>query len=145
MQGRTPSKGEKVYINAAKRIGCVACRKLGRDTDGLEDYVAFHHNPEKGSLKPLAHFFGYALCPYHHQGVIPPGCEDPKEPVRHKNYDEYTKAFGSDIACAQYVWQNLSLSEEDLIYEAVELEGFDHLIYLDQIHRGNGNGEDQTS
>lgn len=143
MNGRKPSKAELIYINAAKRVGCVACRKMGHDTDGTEDYISFHHNPDKGSSRPLAHFFGYCLCPYHHQGVVPAGCTDPGEPIRHKNEAEFTAKFGSDVACAQYVWNQLTLDQEDKILELAGVESFDDLFFKDMVNEDKERDKNQ--
>ncbi len=88
MKGRKPNKAEQIYGAAViQRCACVACEKLGYENGYPEpaEYIEFHHNPDKGSIKPLSGFFGYGLCAVNHRGAVAGGMKIPEgEPVRHQ-------------------------------------------------------------
>ncbi|HDM8198701.1 TPA: hypothetical protein P0E36_004885 [Vibrio harveyi] len=139
MRGRKPNKAESIFGKAViNAVGCVACAKLGYDNDYPEpaEYVQFHHNPDKGSIKPHCHFFGYGLCPVHHQGTTPGGQKIPEgEPVRHSplgsHYTAFKEKVGTDLDNARYVWDRLPLEAQDQIGELTGIWDFDELLKED--------------
>jgi len=70
MQGRTPIKAEKDWMQIARRLGCIACIKDGKTTPWSvpEEYTAIHHI--EGKTKVDAHFLTLPLCPAHHQHSV---------------------------------------------------------------------------
>ncbi|KFA99458.1 Ref family recombination enhancement nuclease [Vibrio sp. ER1A] len=137
MNSRTPTKAERIYLEAAKiAVGCVACNKLNYENDYLPEYLAIHHSTDKGSKAPLAHFFGVPICGVHHQGVVPSGMKLPKgEPVRHSPLGSHEKVFkekvGSDLELVRFVWSKLSLDAIDAIGEITGIYSFDDLLKID--------------
>lgn len=144
MKGRKPNKAEMIYGAAMlQACGCVACAKLGYDNDYPEpaEYVEVHHNPDKGSIKPLAHFFTYGLCPVHHRAAtngqkLPEG-----EPVRHSplgsHYTAYKERVGTDLDLARHCWERLPLDAQDQIGELTGIWSFDELLELDAKNRNS--------
>ncbi|HHF3225031.1 Ref family protein [Vibrio alginolyticus] len=138
MKGRKPTKAEQIYGQAViQRCGCIACDKLGHPNDWPEplEYIEFHHSSEKGAVKPLAHFFGYGLCPVHHRGAtggnpIPEG-----EPVRHDPLGSRKQLFfnkvGTDLELAEYAWSKLPLEALDQIGELTGIWSFEELVRED--------------
>jgi hypothetical protein len=61
MKGRPPTSKEAQFMNAIAGLGCIACRKDGRE----ELIVSIHHID--GRTKPGAHFLVLPLCGPHHQ------------------------------------------------------------------------------
>ncbi|MCE7567573.1 hypothetical protein LZS85_15725 [Aliivibrio fischeri] len=135
MNGRKPTKAEQAYINGATiSVGCVVCNILGYENDAPPEYLAFHHNTDKGSIEPLCHFFGVPICGVHHQGHenAPKG-----EPIRHKNYAHFKNKVGSDIDLARFVWERLPLDTQDLIGQSQNIWSFDELIERDEQNRNH--------
>ncbi|HCZ9044748.1 TPA: hypothetical protein O4G41_000911 [Vibrio alginolyticus] len=142
MKGRKPTKAEQIYGQAViQRCGCIACDKLGHPNDWPEplEYVEFHHSSEKGAVKPLAHFFGYGLCPVHHRGAtggnpIPEG-----EPVRHDPLGSRKQLFfnkvGTDLELVEYTWSKLPLEALDQIGELTGIWSFEELVREDAKQR----------
>ncbi|EMG7549784.1 Ref family recombination enhancement nuclease [Vibrio alginolyticus] len=138
MKGRKPTKAEQIYGQAViQRCGCIACDKLGHPNDWPEplEYIEFHHSSEKGAVKPLAHFFGYGLCPVHHRGAtggnpIPEG-----EPVRHDPLGSRKQLFfnkvGTDLELVEYAWSKLPLEALDQIGELAGIWSFEELVRED--------------
>lgn len=62
-----PTKAEARRIVAAKEGQCRACAKLGHVTDLCE-----YQHVKRGNRR-IGHMAGYALCDYHHRGVLPEG------------------------------------------------------------------------
>lgn len=137
MNGRKPTLPELLYIEAAKRtVGCYACDKLGRDNDLPEEYLAVHHNPDKGSADKFCHFFTVPLCAVHHQGAVPMGCKLPEdEPVRHSQLGARERLFrtqvGRDIEMCRDIWERLPLDALDRIGMATGIHDFDDLLRRD--------------
>ncbi|EGQ9145689.1 hypothetical protein AAHL06_002937 [Vibrio parahaemolyticus] len=138
MKGRKPTKAEQIYGQAViQRCGCIACDKLGHPNDWPEplEYVEFHHSSEKGAVKPLAHFFGYGLCPVHHRGAT--GCNPiPEgEPVRHDPLGSRKQLFfnkvGTDLELVEYAWSKLPLEALDQIGELTGIWSFEELVRED--------------
>lgn len=136
MKGRKPNKSEQTYIAAMlNSSACVACAKLGYDNDYPEpaEYVEVHHT--NGSIKPLAHFFTYGLCPAHHRGAVN-GTKLPKgEPIRHSPLGSHYAAFkdrvGVELDLVKYVWERLPLDAQDQIGELTGIWSFDELLTQD--------------
>lgn len=141
MNGRSPILSEKLYIDAVKRtVGCYACWKLGYDNDLPEEYLAVHHNPDKGSREKYCHFFAFTLCAAHHQGVVPPGCNLPdNEPVRHSQLGArerlFRKKIGDDLAICFEIWEMLPVDTLDRIGMATGIHDFSDLVRLDAANR----------
>lgn len=67
MKGRTPTKEERDWMDAARSVGCIACVVSGRIRPFTvpSEYTAIHHID--GKTKPGAHLLTIPLCPDHHQ------------------------------------------------------------------------------
>jgi hypothetical protein len=61
MKGRPPTVEEARFMDAIAALGCIACRKDGRENL----MVSIHHID--GRTKPGAHFLTLPLCGPHHQ------------------------------------------------------------------------------
>lgn len=61
MKGRTPNQAELDFHHSMAGLGCIACRKDGRENP----WVSIHHID--GRTKPDAHWEVLALCAEHHQ------------------------------------------------------------------------------
>lgn len=61
MKGRAPTAAEQVFMDAVAKIGCLPCRKDGRENL----HVSIHHID--GRTKEGSHFKVLALCAPHHQ------------------------------------------------------------------------------
>lgn len=137
MNGRKPTIPELLYVDAAKRtVGCYACEKLGYENDWPPEYLAVHHNPDKGSSDKYCHFFSVPLCAGHHQGVVPIGCQlSPDEPVRHSQLGSRERLFrsrvGSDIDMCADIWERLPVDALDKIGMATGIYGFEDLLRMD--------------
>lgn len=112
MNGRTPTKSERLYINACvSEVGCVACRLDGRDIENPQTWTEFHHDPDYGSNDKNAHFHGYGLCSVHHRGAFPPGCvPDNRIAVRHPplgNARSFNDVYGDDAFLCLYAWEQI--------------------------------------
>lgn len=57
-------KAESDRIRQFQRIGCIACRKDGRENVPYD----VHHLTDGG--RRLGHWYTIPLCPWHHRGVI---------------------------------------------------------------------------
>lgn len=62
MKGRTPTKAEREWMDAARELGCIVCLLQYGQTPP----AAIHHLD--GKTKPDAHFKTIGLCYNHHQG-----------------------------------------------------------------------------
>ena len=60
MNGRTPTKAEKDWLEQIVQIGCIVCRTNGKHTPPQVHHI-------EGSRKEGAHFLTIPLCYYHHQ------------------------------------------------------------------------------
>lgn len=112
MNGRTPTKAERLYIDACLReVGCVACRLDGREIENPEIWTEFHHDPDFGSNDRNAHFHGFGLCAVHHRGAFPPGCEpDAGIAVRHpplSSVRRFADVYGDDEFLCLYAWEQI--------------------------------------
>lgn len=137
MLSRTPTKAENIFIRAAiQAVGCYACYKLGHPNDYLEEQLAIHHNPDKGSRDKYCHFFAIPLCGVHHQGAVPPGMKLPAtEPVRHSalgaTESNFKSTVGDDLEISYAVWEKISLDAQDAIGELTGIYSFFDLAKLD--------------
>lgn len=61
MQGRTPTKEEKEWMNQASQLGCIVCRLYVETISPC----SIHHTD--GKVKPGAHLKTIGLCGRHHQ------------------------------------------------------------------------------
>ncbi|MCG6405329.1 Ref family protein [Vibrio fluvialis] len=133
MLGRKPNKAETIYIERVTvSVGCVACHLTGMENDAPPEYLAFHHNPDKGSRDPLCHFFGVPMCPTHHQGHPQAGKD---VPIRHRNYAHFKSLVGSDIDMARFCWSRLPLEAQDQIGELTGIWDFNDLLLKDDEFR----------
>ena len=94
MNGRTPTKKEKLYIQAVlTHVGCIACIIDGREIDNPELWTELHHDPDYGSV-------------------------DEHIAVRHpplSNCARFVERYGTDeFLCAQ-TWELLPQSVKDEI------------------------------
>ncbi|RTY53667.1 hypothetical protein EKL29_21350 [Pantoea sp. YU22] len=110
MNGRTPTKAERLYIRACVQdVGCVACRLDGREIENAEAWTEFHHDPDFGSTDKNAHFRGFGLCATHHRGLFPSGCKpDYSIAVRHpilKSSIRFADKYGDDALLCAYSWE----------------------------------------
>ncbi len=87
MQGRTPTKAEKQWMNDIVQIGCICCIEEGSLTpyEMPPEYTAIHHID--GKTKPEAHLKTIPICPFHHQ-------EGPD--ARHVNKKRFVEKFGTE-------------------------------------------------
>lgn len=67
MNGRTPTKAERAWMDSARQVGCIACIVSGKikPYEVAPEHTAIHHID--GKTKPDAHFLTIPLCPAHHQ------------------------------------------------------------------------------
>ncbi|ELM5072261.1 hypothetical protein Q3B48_004317 [Escherichia coli] len=120
MNGRTPTKKEKLYIQAVlTHVGCIACIIDGREIENPELWTELHHDPDYGSVDENCHFHSFGLCAPHHRGVVPGGgCVPPHIAVRHpplSNCARFVERYGTDeFLCAQ-TWELLPQSVKDEI------------------------------
>jgi len=110
VNGRTPTKKERLYITAClSYVGCIACRLDGRDIENPEAWTEFHHDPDYGSTDEHCHFHGFGLCAVHHRGVFPAGCvPDRSIAIRHpqqSNTARFMQVYGPDELLCLYVWE----------------------------------------
>jgi len=100
MNGRTPTAEEKVWLQASKELGCMACivSRLAAPWETPTEYTANHHID--GTRIPGAHLLSFGLCAQHHQ-------HGPD--ARHVNKKVFESKFGTELyllACARaYVKQ----------------------------------------
>ena len=85
MNGRTPTKAEKQWMQAIVDYGCVVCRNEGKHTP-----PSVHHI--NGSKKEGCHFETLPLCWYHHQE----GVNTPAYVSRHPWKSEFEKRYGTE-------------------------------------------------
>lgn len=112
MNGRTPTKAERLYTSACvSEVGCVACRLDGRDIENPAAWTEFHHDPDYGSTDRNAHFRGFGLCAVHHRGVIPGACRSASGvAVRHpilSNGPRFSERYGDDAFLCAYAWEQI--------------------------------------
>ena len=137
MNGRKPTKAEKIFIKAAiNSVGCYACFKLGHENDYTEEYLAVHHNPDKGSRDKYCNFFAIPICGIHHQGAVPSGMKLPEgEPVRHpalgSSAANFKELIGDDLTISYEIWDRISLDAKDAIGEETGIYDFFDLARLD--------------
>lgn len=118
MNGRAPTKREKLFIKAAINIGCIACIIDGREIENPEIWTEFHHDPDFGSTEPACHFHGLGLCVPHHRGTPPAGMQLPEDtavrhsPMSYKGPNFATK-YGTDEELNAMVWERLPQSVKD--------------------------------
>lgn len=101
MNGRTPTKKEKLYIQAVlTHVGCIACIIDGREIENPELWTELHHDPDYGSVDENCHFHSFGLCAPHHRGVVPGGGRVPPHiAVRHpplSNCARFVERYGTD-------------------------------------------------
>ena len=60
MNGRTPTKAEKAWMQAIVEHGCIVCKNEGKFTPAQVHHI-------NGSKKEGCHFETLPLCYYHHQ------------------------------------------------------------------------------
>lgn len=91
MKGRTPTSGEKMYMNAIVELGCIVCRK----SFGVYSPATIHHCD--GKTKPDAHYRSIALCPRHHQVASDSGEWATRHgPGRNTGKTMFEAAYGSE-------------------------------------------------
>lgn len=102
MNGRTPTVYEGRYIRICKSmVGCIPCRLDGDSMlDPNEEWIAFHHDPDYGSVKPECHLHGYGMCIRHHQGINAPEWMV----VRHRNEARFIEKYGRDEPLCKASW-----------------------------------------
>lgn len=112
MNGRTPTKGERLYIEACiGSVGCVACIIDGREIENPAAWTEFHHDPHFGSSKPDCHYHGFGLCPLHHRGLTAPALRLPVGvAIRHPPSGcriSFAARYGHDPALCVKAWSML--------------------------------------
>ncbi|WP_051790802.1 Ref family recombination enhancement nuclease [Endozoicomonas montiporae] len=123
MNGRTPNKAERLYIQTTlHHVGCIACVLDGREIENSELWTEFHHNPDFGSVKPDCHFHGFGLCVVHHRGRSMAGVAIPQEiAIRHPdlsgNRPSFREQYGSDSELCLMNWSLLSCAVRSEIGE----------------------------
>lgn len=85
MNGRTPTKDEKAWLDAITQLGCIVCLK----EFGIYSPGSPHHI--EGSRKPGAHKITICLCWPHHQSDD----SDPRYESVHGNKYRFEKRYGS--------------------------------------------------
>lgn len=110
MNGRTPTKKEKLYISACVQlVGCIPCIIDGREIENPEAWTEFHHDPDYGSTDPGCHFRGYGICSTHHRGATPGG-QPANVAVRHpvaSNGPRFAAVYGPDELLCAMAWERL--------------------------------------
>jgi len=88
MNGRTPTKQEREWMQKVRQIGCIACIKSGavQPFTTPEEYTAIHHID--GQRRPGAHLLTIPLCAAHHQTG---------PDALHKNKSRFSGKFGTEI------------------------------------------------
>ncbi|NTZ48368.1 hypothetical protein FCM30_21765 [Lelliottia aquatilis] len=111
MNGRAPTKKEKLYIEACIRdVGCVPCIIDGREIENPEAWTEFHHDPDYGSNDAGCHFHGYGICSTHHRGITPDGLPAAVA-VRHpiaSNGPRFTAVYGPDELLCAMAWERIA-------------------------------------
>lgn len=88
MNGRTPTKDERAWLDAITRLGCIVClREHGEETPASPHHI-------DGSRKPGAHQNTIPLCWAHHQG----NSDGTKQPFvsRHPYKARFIEAYGTE-------------------------------------------------
>jgi hypothetical protein len=90
MNGKTPTKGEREWLNAITGLGCIVCLR-----EHEEATPASPHHID-GSTKPGAHRKTIPLCWAHHQG----NSDGTKQPFisRHPFKARFVKAYGDEYS-----------------------------------------------
>ncbi|STJ26712.1 Uncharacterised protein [Citrobacter braakii] len=105
MNGRTPTKAERLYINACLQlVGCIPCILDGLEIENPEAWTEFHHDPDYGSTDKNCHFHGYGICMAHHRGA-PAGVA-----VRHpiaSNGPRFATVYGPDELLCAMAWERI--------------------------------------
>lgn len=105
MNGRTPTKSERLYISACVQlVGCIPCIIDGREIENPEVWTEFHHDPDYGSTDKNCHFRGYGICHNHHRGDVPGVA------VRHpilSNGPRFKDTYGPDELLCAMAWERL--------------------------------------
>lgn len=113
MNGRTPTKAERLYINACLQlVGCIPCILDGLEIENPEAWTEFHHDPDYGSTDKNCHFHGYGICMAHHRGA-PAGVA-----VRHpiaSNGPRFATVYGPDELLCAMAWERIPESIKDAI------------------------------
>lgn len=112
MNGRTPTKAEKLYISACVQIvGCIPCILDGLEIENPAAWTEFHHDPDYGSTEPGCHFRGFGICSCHHRGSVPPGAKLPLNvAVRHpfaSNGPRFVDKYGTDEFLCALAWERI--------------------------------------
>ncbi|MFA9209483.1 MAG: Ref family recombination enhancement nuclease [Yersinia sp. (in: enterobacteria)] len=120
MNGRTPTKAERLYIRACIQIvGCIACVLDGREIENPETWTEFHHDPDFGSTSPGCHFRGFGICTVHHRGAVPGGGKLPLNiAVRHpvgSSGPRFAAEYGDDAFLCALVWERIPQDIKDEI------------------------------
>jgi len=97
MKGRQPTPAEQVFMDKVAKIGCLPCRKDGRENL----HVSIHHID--GRTKEGAHFKVLALCGPHHQ-------QDDSDPLHRISVHGAKKPFEAEYG-TQY----------ELLAESIEI------------------------
>lgn len=130
MNGRKPTVGEALYINACVcTVGCIACILDGREIENPQAWTEFHHDPDFGSEKPGAHYHGYGLCAVHHRGVFAGrgvaalANVSVRHPAYGSNSTPFAWRYGTDAELCQKAWELLPASvREQLSFDRNEGE-----------------------
>ena len=86
MKGRTPTKKEKDWMDAAAKIGCIVCHLH----EGTYSPASIHHI--EGKTKNGAHLKSIPLCWFHHQS----GTDDHTCVSRHPHKKAFESRYGDE-------------------------------------------------
>lgn len=97
-----PTTEELAYQAACRAAGCEACHQLGLPKDKHCSKTFEFHHPKDGGQQ-IAHWVGYALGQWHHQGKCRPGVKREEMLARYDvnladNQRGFHARFGSDQA-----------------------------------------------
>lgn len=87
MRGRPPTADEKRWMNDVASLGCIVCRKEGKEQTPAE----IHHLD--GKTKTGAHFHVIPLCYFHHRE----GSTSPLFVSRHPYKRRFEERYGTEL------------------------------------------------
>lgn len=86
MSLQNPTREEREYMGACKRLGCTVCILTGLGNTPAD----FHHMLKNG--RRISHLHGFGLCPTHHDS----GLNTPDFVSRHPWKKEFEARFGTE-------------------------------------------------
>lgn len=98
MQGRTPTKHEKQWLDAVTQLGCIVCLK---EELGISPASPHHID---GKTKPGAHLLTIPLCWRHHQE----GSDCEEWTSRHPHKVRFEARYGDEMFLLELTKQSLN-------------------------------------